>query len=160
MSRHALTACLILLLPTMSLGQMAESKQGAMSAQFKEQARRAFHAIERLDADDRDFHSQPAHRAVNNLIQTIKTPLDKQVHNILFTWLAELEVGRTEAKAHPASWRRWMKAETECQSEAMFYFGGLTEEGKKQAAQKIAQKTCFATAKELGLVLPPSTVSP
>ena len=159
MSRHALTACVIFLFPTISLGQTAESKQGAMSIQFKEQARRAFHAIERLDPDG-DFQSQPAHRAVNSLIEKIKTPLDKQVQDILFTWLAELEVGRTETKANPASWRRWMRAETECQTEAMFYFGGLTEEGKKEAAQKIAQKTCLTTAKELRLVLPPSTISP
>src|SRR5438445_8366576 len=97
-----LLAGLIFLLPAISFGQTAESKRGAMSIQFKEQARRAFHAIERLDPDG-DFQSQPAHRAVNNLIAKIKTPLDRKVQDILFTWLAELEVGRMETKAHPAS---------------------------------------------------------
>ncbi|HEU0047409.1 MAG: hypothetical protein DMG96_40370 [Acidobacteria bacterium] len=131
--------------------QTSESKQAVMSLQFKEHALRAFHAIERLDPDDPDryFQSQSAHRAVNNLFDKIKTPLDKQVDDILFTWLAEIEVGRMDTKVHPASWNRWMRAEVECQTEASFYFGGLTEEGKKEAAQKIAQQTCITTAREL-----------
>jgi hypothetical protein len=150
LSRYALTACLALLFSALSLGQTAESKPGAMSPQFKEQAHRAFHAIEHLDPDG-DFKSHSAHLAVNGLLDKIKTPLDKEVYDILFTWLAELELEKTVADSHPKSLRQWIKAEAECQSEAMFYFGGLTEEGKKEAAQKIAQKTCLRTAKELGL---------
>ena len=44
-----------------------------------------------------------------------------------------------------------MKAQVECQTEAMFYFdfNGLSAEGQKNAAQHIAQKTCLTTAKEL-----------
>jgi hypothetical protein len=44
-----------------------------------------------------------------------------------------------------------MTAEAECRTEAMFYFDfdELTEEGQKNAAQHIAQKTCLATAKGL-----------
>lgn len=128
---------------------------GPLSPQFKAQAARAFHAIQQLDQDDRTFQSQPAHRAVNGLLDKIKTPTDKYVHDILFTWLAELEEGRVQAQAHPASWRQWMKAEVECEAEAQFYFGGLTEEGKKKAAERIAQKTCVMIAKELGSVTPP-----
>jgi hypothetical protein len=126
-----------------------------MSPQFKEQARIAFRAINRLDSDSRDFQSQPAHRAVNGLLDSIKKPTDKYVHDILFTWLAELEQGRIEAQGHPASWRQWINAEIECQTEAEFYFGGLTEKGKKKAAERIAQKMCLNTAKELGGVAPP-----
>lgn len=33
-----------------------------------------------------------------------------------------------------------MKAEVECQSEAEFYFGGLTDEAKPRVAEKIARK--------------------
>lgn len=134
-----------------SLGQTPP----AMSPRFREQARIAFRAIERLDPDDRAFQAQHAHRAVNGLLDNIKTPADKYVHDILFTWLAELEQGRVEAESHPASWRQWMKAEVECQTEAEFYFGGLTEEGKQKAAERIAHKTCLTTAKELGRVAPP-----
>jgi hypothetical protein len=142
-------ALFVLLAPAISAGQAeAAPKQEAMSPQFREQARQAFHAIERLDQDDRDFHSHHAHQLVNDLLDKIKTPLDKDVHDILFTWLAELELGRT---ASPAVWRQWMHAEVECQTEAMFYFGGLTEEGKKSAAQKIADTTCVKTAKGLGV---------
>jgi hypothetical protein len=151
MSRASIIACLILMLFAVSLGQTP----AAMSPQFKEQARLAFRAIERLDPDERAFQSHPAHRAVNGLLDTIITPADKYVHDILFTWLAELEQGRVEAESRPASWRQWMKAEVECQTEAEFYFGGLTEEGKKKAAERIAQKTCLTTAKELGRVAPP-----
>jgi hypothetical protein len=129
-----------------SLGQTL----GTMSPQFKEQARKAFRAIKRLDPDG-DFKSQPAHLAVNGLLDKINTPTDKEVHDILFTWLAELELEKMVSRSHPASWRQWIKAEAECQSEAMFYFGGLTENGKMEAAQKIAQKTCVTTAKALGL---------
>jgi hypothetical protein len=152
MLHHALTVCLALLLSAISLGQTAESKQGAMSAQFKEQALRAFHAIQRLDPDG-NFKAHPAHLAVNGLLDKIKTPLDKEVYDILFTWLAELELEleKKATEANPKSWRQWIKAEAECQSEAMFYFGGLTEEGRKETAQKIAQKKCVTTAKELGL---------
>ena len=146
MPRYAPTICLALLLSAVSLGQTS----GTMSPQFKEQARKAFHAIERLDPDS-NFKSQPAHQAVNGLLDKIKTPTDKEVHDILFTWLAELVLEKKATEANPASLRRWIKAEAECQSEAMFYFGGLTEDGKKEAAQRIAQKTCLTTAKELGL---------
>lgn len=143
-----LIACLALMLSAVSLGQTPS----AMSPRFKEQARKAFRAIKRIDPDDnRSLQSQPAHRAVNGLFDEIKTPLDKYVHDILFTWLAEIELGRSDIKVHPASARRWMNAEVECQTEAMFYFDfdGLTEEGQKKAAQHIAQKTCITTAKEL-----------
>jgi hypothetical protein len=146
MLRYAPTICLALSLSAVSLGQTS----GAMSPQFKEQARKAFHTIEQLDPEG-DFKSHPAHLAVNGLLDKIKTPTDKEVHDILFTWLAELELEKTATKANPASLRRWIKAEAECQSEAMFFFGGLTEDGKKEAAQRIAQKTCITTAKELGL---------
>lgn len=145
-----LVAWVTLLVPAISTGQTsAGPKQGGMSPQFKEQARQAFHAIERLDPDDRDFQSHRAHQLVNDLIDKIKSPLDKDVHDILFTWLAELELGRT---ANPATWRQWMHAEVECQTEAMFYFGGLTEEGKKAAVQKIDDRTCVKTAKGLGVM--------
>lgn len=145
-----LAGCVTLLVSAISTGQTAaKPKQGSMSPQFKEQARQAFHSIERLDPDDRDFHSHRAHQLVNDLIDKIKTPLDKDVHDILFTWLAELELGRA---ANPATWRQWMHAEVECQTEAMFYFGGLTEEGKKAAVQKIANRICIKTAKGLGVM--------
>ena len=113
------------MLSAFSLGQASFG----MSPQFKEQARLAFRAIQRLDPDDRAFQSQPSHRAVNGLLDKIKTPTDKYVHDILFTWLAELEQGRVEAQSHPASWRQWMKAEVECQTEAEFYFGGCQSLG-------------------------------
>lgn len=69
-----------------------------MSGQFKTQARIAFRTIEHLDPDDRVLQSQPAHRAVNGLVNIIKTPTDKYVHDILFTWLAEIEEGRAQAQ--------------------------------------------------------------
>lgn len=149
MSRAALIVCVAIL--PVSLGQTPSE----VSQRFKEQARLAFRTIKRLDPDDRAFQSQPAHRAVNGLLDNIKTPTDKYIHDVLFTWLAELEQGRIEAKAQPASWRQWINAEVECQTEAEFYFGGLTEVGKKKAAERIAQKTCLTTAKELGSVAPP-----
>ncbi len=146
----SLIACLALMLSAVSLGQ---TPSAILSPRFKEQARKAFRAIERLDPDDnRSLQSQPAHRAVNGLFDEIKTPLDKYVHDILFAWLAEIELGRDDIKVHPASARRWMNAEVECQTEAMFYFGGLTEEGQKIAAQHIAQKMCLTTAKEFQLL--------
>lgn len=151
MTRHSLIACLALMLSAASLGQTPD----AMSPQFKEQARKAFHAVERLDPDDnRALQSQPAHRAVNGLFEQVKTPLDKYVHDILYTWLAEIEMGRRDIKVHPASARRWMNAQVECQTEAMFYFDfdGLTEEGQKKATQDIAQKTCLTTAKGFPLM--------
>src|SRR4029077_15080820 len=151
MTRLAFTACLAFMLSVFSLGQTP----GAMSPQFKEQARKAFRAIDRLDPDDnRAFQSHPAHLAVNALFDKIKTPTDKYVHDILYTWLAELEMSRSDVKANPASGRQWMKAEVECQTEAMFYFNfdGLTEEGQKKAAQDITQKTCLTTAKEFPLM--------
>jgi len=145
-----LIAYLAVTLSVVSLGQ----KSDAMSPQFKEQARKAFRAVERLDFDDsRSLQLQAAHRAVNGLVDTIKTPLDKYVRDILFTWLAEIEMARRDIQVHPASARRWMSAEAECRTEAMFYFdfNGLTEEGQRNAAQHIAEKTCLATAKGLGL---------
>jgi len=77
MLRYVPTICLALLLSTVSLGQTS----GAMSPQFKEQARKAFHAIEHLDPDS-NLKSQPAHQAVNSLLDKIKTPTDKEVENI------------------------------------------------------------------------------
>jgi hypothetical protein len=151
MSRAALIGCIALILSVASQGQPSSG----LSPQFKDKARLAFRAIERFDSDDHTFQSQPAHRAVNGLLDDIRTPTDKYVHDILFTWLAELEQGRVEAQVHPASWRQWMKAEVECQTEAEFYFGGLTEEGKKKAAERIAQKVCLTAAKELDSVAPP-----
>ena len=68
-----------------------------MSPQFKEQARRAFHAVERLDPDN--FQVTAAHRAVNDLLDTIKTPTDKEVHMLLFAWLAELELEKSQNAA-------------------------------------------------------------
>jgi hypothetical protein len=73
---------------------------------------------------------------------------------LLFTWLAELELEKTVSKAHPTAWRQSIRAEAECAAKAMFDFGGLTEEGKKAAAQKIAHKTCLRTAQELGVLTP------
>lgn len=137
------------LFPVTTTGQ-TESKQ-AMSPQFREQASRAFHTIESLDPDDRHLQTHHAHQLVNGLLDYIKTPLDKEVQNILFTWLAEIELGRN---AEPAAWRQWMKAEVDCQTEAEFFFGGLTEDGKKKAAQRIADKTCFMKAKDLGVSTP------
>ena len=132
-------------------GQKSGTKSDAMSPQFKEQARKAFHAIQRIDPYASTLQSQSAHRAVNGLVDTIKAPLDKYVRDILFTWLAEIEMGHRDVQVHPASARRWMAAEAECQTEAMFYFdfNGLTEEGQKNAAQHVAQQTCLATAKGL-----------
>ena len=143
----SLIACLAVTLSAVSLGQTP----GAMSPQFKEQARKAFHAVQRIDPDANASQLQPAHRAVNGLVDTIKTPLDKYVRDILFTWLVEIEMARRDIQVHPASARRWMNAEVECQTEAMFYFDfdGLTEEGQKKAAQHIAEKTCLTTAKGL-----------
>jgi hypothetical protein len=136
--------------PTINPALKAAPVQGAMSPQFKEQARRAFHAIERLDPDDdRDFHSQSAHRFLIDSAQRIKTPLDKKVHDILSTWLNDIDLGRMVTERNPAAWREWMQAEVECQTEAEFYFGGLTEEGKAMAAQKIAANTCVTSAKRL-----------
>src|SRR6266849_8789754 len=144
-----LSFALTLTLSAVSLGQTPD----VMSPHFKEQARKAFREVKRIDPDANTLQSQPAHRAVNGLFDTIKTPLDRYVRDILFTWLAEIEMGRRDVKVHPASARRWMNAEVECQTEAMFYFDfdGLTEEGRKNASQHIAQKTCLATAKELPL---------
>jgi hypothetical protein len=122
-----------------------------MSPQFREQARRAFHAIDTLDPDARHLQTQHAHQLVNGLLDQIKTPLDKEVQYILFTWLAEIELSKS---AEPAAWRQWMKAEVDCQTEAEYFFGGLTEDGKKRAAQKIADQTCFVKAKELGVSTP------
>ena len=150
MPRRALIACAVAF-SAICLGQ----NPGSLSPQFKAQATRAFHAIQRLDPDDREFQSQPAHRAVNGLVDAIKTPTDRYVSDVLLTWLAEMEEGRVEAKNHPASWRQWMKAEAECEAEAEFYFGGLIDEAKPRIAEKIAHKTCLETAKELKLVVPP-----
>jgi len=143
------SVCLVLIFSAVSLAQTPDT----MSPQFKEQARKAFRLVERIDPD-RVLQSQPAHRAVNGLFDAIKTPTDKYVHDILFTWLAEIEMGRRDIKIHPASARRWMNAQVECQTEATFYFDfdGLTEEGQKKAAQDIAQKTCLTTAKGLPLM--------
>jgi hypothetical protein len=151
MFRIVLISCVALTVAVSSIGQTPSG----LSPQFKEQARIAFRAIKRLDPDDSAFQSQPAHREVNGLLDKVKTPADKYVHDILFTWLAELEQGWIEAQSQPASSRQWIKAEVECQMEAEFYFGGLTEEGKKKAAERIAQKTCLTTAKELGKIAPP-----
>jgi hypothetical protein len=143
-----LIAYLAVTLSAVSLGQ----KSDAMSPQFKEQARKAFHAVQRLDHDEnRSLQLRSAHRAVNGLVDTIKTPLDKYVRDILFTWLAEIEMARRDIQVHPTSARRWMSAEAECQIEAMFYFDfdGLTEEAQKKAAQHSAEKTCLMTAKGL-----------
>jgi hypothetical protein len=139
------------MLSVVSMGQTPS----AMSPQFKEKALKAFHAIDRLDPDySRALQSQPAHRAVNGLVEYIKAPPDKYVHDILYTWLAEIEMARRETKVHPSEARRWMNAEVECQTEATFYFdfGGLTQEGQKKAAQDITQKTCLTTAKGFPLM--------
>jgi len=45
-----------------------------------------------------------------------------------------------------------MRAEVDCQIEAELFFGGLTEDGKKEAAQKVADKVCFLKARELGVL--------
>jgi hypothetical protein len=144
----ALVAYFAVAFSAVSLGQ----KSDVMSPHFKEQARKAYRTVEQLDPDEnRASQLQSAHRAVNGLADAIKTPIDKYVHDILFTWLAEIEIGRRDIQTHPASMRRWIAAEAECQTEAMFYldFHGLTEEGQKSAAQHVAQKTCLTTAKGL-----------
>jgi|SRR5579871_421460 hypothetical protein len=141
-----LIACLAL--SAISLGQ----KSDVMSPQFKEQARKAFRAVERLDFDDNRYSQlQAAHRAVNGLVDTIKTPLDKNVFDILFAWLAEIERARRDTLVNPSSARSWINAEAKCQTEAMFYLdpNGLTEEGRKNAAQHVAEKACVTTAKGL-----------
>jgi hypothetical protein len=152
MTCHSFIAFLALMMSVsaVSLGQKPE----AMSPQFKEQASKAFRLVEHIDPDARVLQSQAAHRAVNGLFDKIKTPTDKYVHDILFTWLAEIEMGRRDIRIHPASARQWMKAQVECQTEATFYFDfdGLTEDGQKKAVQDIAQKTCITAAKEFPLM--------
>lgn len=129
----------MVVLPGTGTGQTSNSKQ-MMSPQFKEHARRAFHALDALDSDDAHIQTHHAHQLVNGLLDYAKTQTDQEVHNILFTWLAEIELARS---AEPSAYRQWMKAEVDCQIEAEFFFGGLTEDGKKNAAQKIANGICF-----------------
>lgn len=107
-----LIAFLTLTFSAVGLGQKSDPKSDAMSPQFKAQARKAFHAVERLEPDEnRTLQLQSAHRAVNGLVDAVKTPLDKYVRDILFTWLGEIEMGRRDIQVHPASMRRWMIAE-------------------------------------------------
>jgi hypothetical protein len=115
-SYSPLTGCLSLfgfavlmsaLLVPASTGQTSNSKQ-TMSPQFKEQARRAFHVLESLDADDSHVQTHHAHQVVNGLLDHVKTPLDKEVQNILFIWLAEIELAKS---AEPSTYRQWMKAD-------------------------------------------------
>jgi hypothetical protein len=127
--RVFLTSLLVpsfLVLSAVSLGQKTGAKSDVMSPQFKEQARKAFRAVERLDPDEnRTLQLQSAHRAVNGLVDAINTPLDKYVRDILFTWLGEIEMGRRDIQVHPASMRRWMTAEAECRTEAMFFLTSM-----------------------------------
>jgi hypothetical protein len=134
---------------------------GPMSLQFEAQARRAYHEINELDPDARTLRADAhhAHVLVNGLADKIKTPADREVHDILFTWLAELEMGKHVTSTNPSAWKDWMHAESECRSDAMFYFGGLTEDGKRLAADRIANNICLGTAKELGVV-PPASPQP
>jgi hypothetical protein len=70
--RVFLTSLLVpsfLVLSAVSIGQKTGAKSDVMSPQFKEQARKAFRAVERLDPDEnRTLQLQSAHRAVNGLV--------------------------------------------------------------------------------------------
>lgn len=85
-------------LATISLGQAGD----AMSGQFKTQARIAFRTIEHLDPDDRVLQSQPAHRAVNGLVNIIKTPtISMSMTSCSPGWLRSKKDARRH-KTHPA----------------------------------------------------------
>jgi hypothetical protein len=112
----------VVVLCGISTGQTSNSNQ--MSPPFKEHARHAFHVLESLDADDPHVQTHYAHQLVNGLLDYVETSLDKEVQNILFTWLAEIELAKS---AEPSTYRQWMKAEVDCKTQAAFYFGGQTD---------------------------------